>query len=74
MPDYAVQRFNGVGRVDYLTDVRWVGEERGQIGPVCLPTPAYLGIAVAPGTGERFQSLLASFFRRGLMMAFRSIR
>lgn len=41
MPDHAIQRLDGIGRVDHLADVCRVGKERGQIGPVCLPAPAY---------------------------------
>lgn len=66
MPDHAVQQFDGVGRVAQLADVRWVGEKRGQIRPICLPAPAYLRVTiVAPGTGERLQSLIGWLSDRG---------
>lgn len=51
-------------------DICRTGEERGQIGPVCLPAPAYLRVAVVPCTGECFQRLLACFFRGGLIDGF----
>lgn len=70
MPDYAVQRLDGVGCVDDFADICRVSEERRQVGPVCLPAPAYLRVATVPSAGERFQRLLACFFCGGLVDGF----
>ena len=70
MPDQAVQRLDGIRRVDHLADVCRVSVERRQVGPVCLPAPAYLWVATVPGSGECFQCLQASFFRGCLIDGF----
>jgi hypothetical protein len=70
MPDYTVQRLDGIRCVDHLADVCRISEERRQIAPVCLPAPAYLRVAAVPCAGERFQCLLACFFRGGLIDGF----
>nr|AQZ36586.1 hypothetical protein [Klebsiella variicola] len=48
MADHAVQRLDGVGGVDHFADILRVSEERGKVGPVGLPAPAYLWIPVVP--------------------------
>ncbi len=70
MPDHAVQRLYGIRCVDHLADVCRVSEERRQVGPVCLPAPAYLRVAAVPCAGERFQRLLACFFHGSLIDGF----
>ena len=59
MQDHAVQRLDGVSRVDNLADICRVGKERGQVRPVSLPAATYLRITAVPGIGERFQRLQA---------------
>ena len=60
----AVQRLDGVGRVDDLADLRRVGEETRQLLPVLIPGAVDRRVACVPGLAESGQVLLSFLDRR----------
>jgi hypothetical protein len=58
-----IDRLNGIGRVDYLTDVLWEGKERDDASPVGSPRFANARIERIPFLGKEFQIELG--FRLG---------
>ena len=74
LADHAVERFNGVRRVDGLSDVSRVVKQRIEIVPVTTPGTTDLGVLVIPAFTELIECEASLLFGGRLIEGFVCIR